>query len=190
MTPFNKKLYIAAGFTTPFVGSGREDELPGKAGKNFDDFLLETAQGTLEQIPNPSLDEGVIGSFMSGKFLNQANLPGFLPFMVPGLQGKYCVAVEGACGTGGRVISTGIRSILSDLANSVFASAFEMQNTVKAVYGADALAGAAFYRKERKEGHAFFFPGIFAERAGAYYRLYGEEKTRQGLAKWKRSLPS
>lgn len=184
MTSFEKKLYIAAGFTTHFVGSRREDDLPAQSQKNFDDFLLETAQGTLAQVPNPNFDEGVIGSFMSGKFLNQANLPGFLPFMVPSLQGKYCVAVEGACGTGGRVISTGVRSLLSGLADSVFGAAFEMQNTVKAVYGADALAGAAFYRKERKSGHAFFFPGIFAERAGAYYRVYGEEKTRQALAKW------
>ena len=95
---------------------------------------------------------------MSARFLNQANLPGFLPFMEPNLLHKPCTGVEGACGTGGRAIATGMRSILSDLANSVFVAAFEMQNTMRSVYGADVLAGAAYYKGERKEGHAYFFP--------------------------------
>ncbi|MFQ5730131.1 MAG: 3-ketoacyl-CoA thiolase, partial [Waddliaceae bacterium] len=55
---------------------------------------------------------------------------------------------------------------------------------MKAVYGADVLAGAAYYRKERKKGYAHFFPGIFSDRAGAYYEKYGYEDTRQGMAKW------
>ena len=35
------------------------------------------------------------------------------------------------------------------------------------------LAGASYYAKERKTGQAYFFPGIFAERAGAYYAQFG-----------------
>ena len=179
-----KKVYAAAGATSVFFGPGRKEFNPSLPMDTFEKYLLETAQGTLSQMPNPQFDEGVIGSFMPALFLNQANIPGFLPFMVPSLDGKPCIGVEGACGTGGRAIGVGIRSLLSDLSEKVFVAGFEVQNSVKSVYGADILAGASYYNGQRKTGHAFFFPGIFAERAGAYYKKYGEALTRKAMAKW------
>ncbi len=184
MRLLRKKIYIGAGYNTTYFGSGRKEFNPNKPMRSFEEYLKETAEGTCEQLPNVNIDEGVIGSFMSGRFIHQANLPGFLPFMVPSLLGKPCTAVEGACGTGGRAIATGIRGILSEFADTVFVAAFEMQNTVKSVYGADVLAGAGYYNKERKKGEAFFFPGLFSERAGAYAKQYGAEITRQAMAKW------
>lgn len=181
---FKKNIYIAAGFNTTYFGSGRKEFNPNKQNPGFETYLKETAEGTLSQVKNVDIDEGIIGSFMAARFLNQANLPGFLPFMVSSLKGKPCTAVEGACGTGGRAIGMGIRSVLSDLADTVFVAAFEVQNVMKAVYVADILAGASYYNKERKEGHGFFFPGVFSERAGAYYEKYGREKTRKAMAKW------
>jgi acetyl-CoA C-acetyltransferase/acetyl-CoA acyltransferase len=166
------------------MGTGRKEFVPGNPQKDFDDYLKETAAGTLAQVENPDIDEGIIGSFMSGRFLKQANLPGFLPFMVPSLAGKPCTGVEGACGTGGRAIAAAARSVLSDLSDAVFVAGFEMQNTMRAVYGADVLAGASFYKEERKKGFAYFFPGIFARRAGAYYEKYGYDDARRGMAKW------
>lgn len=181
---FKKPVYIAAGYNTLYFGPGRKEFNPKLPMPSFESYLEDTARGTLSQVKNSEIDEGLIGSFMAARFLNQANLPGFLPFMVSSLTGKPCTGIEGACGTGGRVLGMGIRSILSDFSDSVFATGFEVQNSVKSVYGADILAGAAYYNKERKNGCAFFFPGIFAERAGAYYAHYGEEKTREGMAKW------
>lgn len=183
MKKFRKKIYAAAGYNTIFMGSGRKEFDPKKPHKEFDVYLKEAGEGVQAQLGHSDFDEGWIGSFMSGRFLKQANLPGFLPYMVPSLLGKPCTGVEGACGTGGRAISAGVRSLLSDQAESVFVAGFEMQNTMKSVYGADVLAGAAFYRKERKTGYAHFFPGIFAERAGAYFKKYGED-SRKGMAKW------
>lgn len=165
------------------MGSGRPEFNP-KNLRPFEEYLKETAEGTAAQMQHVDFDEGVISSFMSGRFINQANLPGFLPFMMPSLRGKPCTAVEGACGSGGRAIAMGVNAILSDTADSVFVAGFEMQNSMKAVYGADVLAGASYYRKERKNGYAHFFPGIFANRAGAYYEKYGYEGTREGMAKW------
>lgn len=184
MKNFRKKIYVAAGYTTIFFGSGRKEFDPTKPLPSFETYLKETAEGTLHQVPNPQCDEGIIGSFMSGRFINQANIPGFLPYMVPDLLGKPCTGIEGACGTGGRAIATAVKSVLSDLSDTVFVAGFEMQNSMKALYGADILAGASYYNKERKTGHAFFFPGIFSERAGAYYERYGYEMTRQAMAKW------
>lgn len=184
MKKLRKKVYIGAGYTTTFFGSGRKEFDPSKPMPSFETYLAETADGTCAQLKKIDLDEGVIGSFMSARFLKQANLPGFLPFMVPSLQGKPCTGVEGACGTGGRAIATAIRSVLSDLSDSVFVAGFEIQNIMKAVYGADVLAGAGYYSKERKSGHAFFFPGVFSERAGAYYQQFGKDLTREAMAKW------
>jgi len=59
----------------------------------------------------------------------------------------------------------------------------EVQNSVKAIYGADILAGAGWFQN-RKNGHAYFFPGQFSDRAGAYYEKFGREYTRKGLARW------
>lgn len=184
MSQLRKRIFAAAGYNTTYFGSGRKEFNPAKEMRPFNEYLQETAQGTCVQVSSVEFDEGVIGSFMSGRFLNQANLPGFLPYMAPSLLGKPCTGVEGACGTGGRAIGVAVRSVLSNLADRVFVAAFEMQNTMKSLYGADVLAGAGYYQKERKSGHAFFFPGVFSERAGAYYQTYGYDHARKGMAKW------
>lgn len=181
---FRKKIYIVAGYNTIFFGSGRQEFDPSKPMRTFDEYLHEAASGTCKQLKNVEIDEGVIGSFMPGRFLKQANLPGFLPFIVPSLLGKPCTGVEGACGTGGRAIATAFRSVLSDMAETVFVVGFEIQNIVKAVYGADILAGAAYYNKERKKGGAFFFPELFSNRAGAYFERYGQDLPRRAMAAW------
>ncbi len=183
MAKLRKRLFAGAGYNTIYYGPGRKEFNP-KELPPYEGYLQETAKGTLGQIPQASFDEGVIGSFMSGKFLNQANLPGFIPFMVPQLEGKPCTAVEGACGTGGRAIAAAANVILADRGEAVFTAAFEMQNGVKSVYGADILAGASYYAGERKQGSAYFFPGIFSERAGAYFNRHNAELARQGMALW------
>jgi len=181
---FKKRLFAAAGATTVFMGPGRKEFNPSQM-PSFEDYLKETANLTLSHLQKPiSIDEGVIGSFMASRFLKQANLPGFLPFMVPALEGKPCFGVEGACGTGGRAIGVAIRSLLAESAQTVFVAGFEIQNVVKSVYGADILAGAAYYNGERQKGHAFFFPGIFSDRAAAYSEKYGAEATRNAMARW------
>lgn len=184
MKSFRKKVYVAAGYNTTYFGPGRKEFDPTKPMPSFESYLKETALGTCQQIPHPHFDEGIIGTFMSARFLNQANIAGFLPFMVPSLLGKPCTGVEGACGTGGRAIAVAVNSILSDQSDAVFVTAFEIQNTMKSAYGADVLAGAGYYRAERKKGHAFFFPGIFSDRAGAYLREYDANLTRQAMARW------
>ncbi len=184
MSSFRKKIYIAAGYNTIYFGPGRPEFDPKKPMPELESYLIETAEGTTKQVPELYVDEGVIGSFMPARFLKQANIPGFLPFMIPSLEGKPCTGIEGACGTGGRTIGMAVRAVLSDMADVVFTAAFEIQNTMKAVYGADVLAGAAYFGKERKRGAAYYFPGIFAERAGAYFRKYGEKYARMGFAKW------
>ena len=184
MKALRKRVYAAAGYNTTYFGSGRREFHPKKPMPVFEDYLKETYRGTADQISAPVFDEGVLTNFGATRFIKQANLPGFLPFAAPSLKGKPCTRVEGACGSGGLGIAAAVRSVLSDLADSVLVIGAEIQNTMKAVYGADVLAAAGYYKKERKNGHAFFFPGVFSDRAGAYAKRYDANLMRRGMAKW------
>jgi acetyl-CoA C-acetyltransferase/acetyl-CoA acyltransferase len=120
---------------------------------------------------------------MASRFNKQAHLGGFFGMIDAGLNYKPASRVEGACASGGLALLSGIRSVLAETAEVSLALGFEVQNTVKALYGADILAGAGWF-PNRKSGHAFFFPGQFSDRAGAYSAKYGKEETRKAMARW------
>jgi len=175
---------MVAGYNTISMGTGRKEFHPKKPRPDMEHYIKEAGQATLEKIGGAkNVDEGVIGNFMASRFNKQANLPAFLPMIDEGLNHKPAISVEGACASGGLALATGIKSILAETADVVLAVGFEVQNTMKAMYGADILAGAG-WMKTRKDGHAYFFPGVFSNRAGAYYEKFGREKTREAMAKW------
>ena len=182
-----KRIYMTAGYNTVSLGTGRKEFHPKKARPGLEHYIKEAGKAVLEQVGGAkNIDESVMGNFMAGRFNKQANLAGFFPYIDEGLRYKPAVRVEGACGSGGMALTTSIKSILAETAEVVLALGVEVQNTYKAIYGADILAGAGWYQN-RKEGHAFFFPGQFSDRAGAYIEKFGEEYTRKGLARWYRN---
>jgi len=179
-----KKVYMAAGYNTVSLGTGRSEFHPRKPRPGLEHYIKEAGQASLKQIGGAkNVDEGVIGNFMAARFNKQGNLPGFIPFVDEGLEWKPSIAVEGACGSGALALATGIKSVLAETADVVLSIGVEVQNTMKAIYGADVLAGAGWFEK-RKTGHAYFFPGQFSNRAGAYYEKYGFDKARAGLSQW------
>lgn len=187
MKKLRKKVYMTAGYNTISLGTGRKEFHPKKPRPGIEHYIKEAGQGTLKQIGGgKNVDEGVIGNFMAPRFNKQANLPGFIPMIDQDLQWKPSISVEGACGSGALALMSGIKSVLAETADVVLTIGVEVQNTVKAIYGADILAGAGWYQ-QRKEGHAYFFPGKFSDRAGAYYEKYGKEKARKGMARWYRN---
>ena len=178
---------MAAGYNTISLGSGRKEFNPKKPRPGLEEYIKEAGQGTLKMVGgSANIDEGVIGNFMAAKFNNQGNLAALIPFIDEGLKWKPSCRVEGACCSGGLALVTAIKSVLAETAETVLALGVEVQNTVKAVYGADILAGAGWY-KERKAGHAYFFPGKFSDRAGDYFKKFGHERTRKGMARWYRN---
>lgn len=182
-----KKIYMTAGYNTISMGTGRSEFHPKKPRPDLEDYIKEAGQNVLEQIGGAAnVDECVIANFIASRYNKQGNLAAFFPYIDPGLTHKPCVRVEGACATGGLGLATGIKSVLAETAEVVLVVGVEVQNSVKAVYGADILSAAGWY-KERKEGHAHFFPGKFSDRAGAYFQKYGREKTRQAMALWYRN---
>ena len=182
-----KKIYMTAGYNTISLGTGRKEFHPKKARPGLEHYIKEAGTGTLAQIGGgKNVDECVIGNFMAARFNKQANLPGFFPMIDKDLLWKPAVAVEGACASGGLALATGIKSVLAETADVVLSIGVEVQNTVKAIYGADILAGAGWFG-DRKKGHAYYFPGKFSDRAGAYFDKYGRDKTRKALARWYRN---
>lgn len=184
MKKLRKKVYMTAGYNTISLGTGRREFNPKKSRPGIEHYIKEAGQGVLKQIGGAkNVDESVIGNFMAGRFNSQGHLDGFIPMIDKELVMKPSVRVEGACASGGLSLVTGIRNILAETAEVSLSLGFEVQNTVKAIYGADILALAGWFQK-RKQGHAYFFPGQFSDRAGAYYEKYGYDRTRTGMARW------
>ncbi|MEI6122838.1 MAG: 3-ketoacyl-CoA thiolase [Bacteroidota bacterium] len=184
MTKIRRKIYLVAGYNTISMGTGRKEFNPKKERPGLEEYLKEAGQGVLKQIGGAAnVDECVVGNFIGARFNKQANMAGFFPYIDEGLKYKPCIRVEGACGTGALALVSGMKSVLAETAEVVLVLGVEVQNTVKAIYGADILA-AAGWAKERKDGHAYFFPGKFSDRAGVYYEKFGKEKTRKAMAKW------
>ena len=185
MRKLRKSIYIAAGYNTMSFGSGRKEFNPRKPRPGVEHYVNEAGRGVIDQISDPNvIDEAVIGNFMAERFNRQGHLNALIPDIHPSLLYKPCTRVEGACGSGGLAWVTAMKVILADLADVVLALGVEVQNTVKAIYGADILAGAGHYAGERKNGHAYFFPSKFDERAAACYEKFGHEYIRKAMAFW------
>lgn len=182
-----RKVYMIAGYNTISMGTGRKEFNPKKERPGLEEYMKEAGQAVLSQIGGAvNVDECVVGNFIAARFNKQANLAGFFPYIDEGLRYKPAIRVEGACGTGALALVTGIKSILAETSDVTLVIGVEVQNTVKAIYGADILAAAGWF-KERKDGHAYFFPGKFSDRAGACFDKFGRDKTRRAMARWYRN---
>jgi acetyl-CoA C-acetyltransferase len=184
MKNLRKKIYITAGYNTISLGTGRKEFHPKKPRPGIEHYIDEAGKATLKMIGGgKNIDESVVGNFMAARFNKQAHLNAFFPMIDENLKYKPANRVESACASGGQALLSGIKSVLADTADAVLVLGVEVQNTVKAIYGADILAGAGWFQ-ERKNGQSYFFPGQFSDRAGAYYEKFGQEKARKAFAKW------
>jgi len=187
MNRLRRRVYMTAGSNTVSMGTGRKEFHPEKPRPGLEHYIQEAGRGVLQKVGGAAyIDEGVIGNFMAARFNNQGHLAALIPSIDEGLLWKPCSRVEGACCSGALSLVAGVKSVLAETAEMVLSVGVEVQNTVKAIYGADILATAG-WRAERKNGHAYFFPGKFSDRAGAYFAAYGRERTRKAMARWYRN---
>jgi acetyl-CoA acetyltransferase len=181
----NEKVYVAAGSYTVSLGTGRKEFNPRKPRPGLEHYIQEAGRGVLAQMKDPDvIDECVIGNFMAARFCRQGNLAALMPTIHPSLAFKPSTRTEGACGSGGLAVYTAIKTVLAGLADVVLVVGTEVQNTVKAIYGADILAGAGHYASQRKAGHAYFFPAMFSDRAGVCFQRFGHDKVRKAMTQW------
>jgi acetyl-CoA acetyltransferase len=187
MNKLRRRVYVAAGANTVSMGTGRKEFHPKKPRPGLEHYIREAGRGVLQQVGGAAnVDEGTIGNFMAARFNGQGNLAALIPAIDDGLRWKPCTRVEGACASGALALVAAIKSVLAETSEMTLAVGVEVQNTVKAIYGADILATAG-WAQERKAGHAYFFPGKFSDRAGAYFDKYGRERTRKAMARWYRN---
>ncbi len=180
-----KKVYATCGCNTISLGTGRKEFHPKKPRPGLEYYIQDAGKSVIAQINDPeNIDEGIIANFMAARFNKQGNLAALIPTIHPSLEYKPHTRVEGACGSGGLGLLTSIKSVASEISDVVLTIGVEVQNTYKAIYGADILGGAGHYLSQRKNGHAYFFPGQFSDRAGACYEKFGYEYMRKGMASW------
>lgn len=185
MKKLRKPIYLAAGEYTLSLGTGRSEFNPKKPRPGLEHYIAEAGKATVAHLPDAGLvEEAAIGNFMAGRFNRQGHLGAMLSLVDERYRYRPSIRVEGACASGGLAIATAIKSVLADQSDIALALGVEVQNTVKAIYGADILAAAGHYSAERKNGHAYFFPSKFSDRAGAYKQRFGEEKTWAAMGRW------
>ncbi|MCU0225011.1 MAG: 3-ketoacyl-CoA thiolase [Acidobacteria bacterium] len=185
MKSLRKPVYLVCGDYTMSFGTGRKEFNPKKSRPGLEHYIAEAGQAVVGQLPDPTVvDEGYVGNFMAARFNHQGHLGAMFALVHPSFEYKPSTRVEGACCSGGLSVASAVKSVLADASDVVLALGVEVQNTVKAIYGADILAGAGHYAGERKNGHAYFFPAKFSDRAGAYKERFGEKGTWEGMGRW------
>lgn len=185
MKTLRKPVYLACGDYTVSLGTGRKEFNPKKPRPGLEHYIAEAGKKVLARLNSPEVvDEGFVGNFMAARFNHQGHLGAMLALVHPSLAYKPSTRVEGACASGGLAVASSIKSVLSDASDAVLCIGVEVQNTVKAIYGADILAGAGHYAGERKNGHAYFFPAKFSDRARAYKEKFGEAGAWEAMGRW------
>ncbi len=169
-----RDVFVVGGAHTPYLGKFHPDFI----WKKHPDFGTRTNPNTEQYIrtivadtfaatgaTGALVDKAFIGNFAGELFDNQGHLGAFVAAADPGLVGKPITRVEAACASGGLALSNGVDAIRAG-ADIVLVLGAEVQTTRNAMDGADYLARAAHYSRQR-EIDPFTFPALFARRIKA-----------------------
>jgi len=175
-----RRIFIAGGALTPFIGKGHPDFI----WKKHPDFGVKenpTMEGLLQSAVDGAIaDTGVdpaavdrlyIGNFVGELFCNQGHLGAALAGTHPAFANKPAARLEGACASGGLAFLAGVDAIRAG-ENTVLVAGVEVQTTQSARVGADYLARASHYSRQRSIDE-FTFPALFARRTKAYREAFG-----------------
>ena len=183
-----RPVYVAGGAHTPYIGKFHPDFV----WKGHPDFgtrdnpdteayirqVVPAALGGLG-VDGTVVDKAYIGNFAGGLFDNQAHLGPFLAAADAGLRGKPAARMEGACASGGLALAAGIDAVRAG-ADVVLIVGAEVQTTRNAKDGADFLARASHYKRQRGLD-PFTFPALLAKRVKR--AVEGGEVTMDDLAR-------
>lgn len=177
----SRRVFLIGGAHTPFIGKGHPDFV----WKNHPDFG-KRENPTLEEhlqkavvdaiaatgVDPDRIDRGYVGNFVGELFCKQGHLGAALAGSHPALANKPMARLEGACASGGLALVAAVDAIRAGAADTVLVSGVEVQTTESARTGADYLARAAHYRRQRSIDD-FTFPALFARRTKAYREAFG-----------------
>eukprot|EP00331_Platyophrya_macrostoma_P019322 CAMPEP_0176461958 /NCGR_PEP_ID=MMETSP0127-20121128/34968_1 /TAXON_ID=938130 /ORGANISM="Platyophrya macrostoma, Strain WH" /LENGTH=425 /DNA_ID=CAMNT_0017853757 /DNA_START=30 /DNA_END=1307 /DNA_ORIENTATION=- len=166
-----RKVFIAGGVITPFIGKNSPNYIDKKHpefGKNRNPTIEEfIAIATNDALDNAKVDASLvdriaIGNFTGELFVNQGHLGAAVTGSHPELMNKPAMRVEGACASGALAVQVCYDAIKAG-ADVALAVGAEVQTTVPARTGGDYLARVSHYARQRALDD-FTFPCMFARR--------------------------
>jgi acetyl-CoA acyltransferase len=175
-----RRVFIAGGSITPFIGKGHPDfiwkrhpDFGVKENPTLDALLQSAVDGAIADtgVDPERVDRLYIGNFVGELFCNQGHLGAALAGTHPAFANKPSARLEGACASGGLAFLAGVDAIRAG-ENTVLVAGVEVQTTQSARIGADYLARAAHYSRQRSIDE-FTFPALFARRTQAYRDAFG-----------------
>ena len=175
-----RSAYVAGGDHTPFIGKFHPDfiwkghpEFGKRQNPTIEEHLHRAVRDALAQcgVPASAIQKGYVGNFTGEIFAQQGHLGASLAAADPAFRHKPFSRVEGACASGGLALAAAVDAIGAGY-DVVLAAGVEVQTTLSAKEGADALARAAHYPTQRGID-PFTFPCMFARRAKAYSQAFG-----------------
>lgn len=175
-----RRVFLLGGANTTFLGKGHPDYI----WKNHPDFGKREnpdLEALLSQAVNAAIagtgvdaeriERGYIGNFVGELFVKQGHLGAALAGSHPALENKPMMRLEGACASGGLALSCAVDAIRAGTDVALVAGV-EVQTTESARVGADYLARAAHYKRQRSIDE-FTFPALFGRRTKAYREAFG-----------------
>lgn len=176
----SRPVFVLGGAHTTFIGKFHPDFI-WKKHKDFgkrenpglEDYLARVTTDALAAVGARAsdMDRCYVGNFVGELFNCQGHLGALLVAAQPGLAYKPAARLEGACASGGLAVLAGVDAIGAG-ADLVLCVGVEVQTTFNAREGADFLARAAHYPRERSID-PFTFPCLFARRMKAYFERHG-----------------
>ena len=175
-----RRVFIAGGSITPFIGKGHPDfiwkrhpDFGVKENPTLDALLQSAVDGAIADtgLDPERVDRLYIGNFVGELFCNQGHLGAALAGTHPAFANKPSARLEGACASGGLAFLAGVDAIRAG-EDTILVAGVEVQTTQSARIGADYLARAAHYSRQRSIDE-FTFPALFARRTQAYRDAFG-----------------
>ena len=165
-----RRVFVLGGDSTPYIGKGHPAFVKGKHG--IEDYVKSAVGGALRStgVAGDAVDRICVGNGFGQLFCSQGHLGAAAAGADPGLRGKPSARFEAACASGGVAFEGGVQAIKAG-ADVVLVLGVEVQTTLSSRGGADALATAADYTRQR-ELDQFLWPAMFAKKAQAYFEKY------------------
>lgn len=176
----NRRIFVLGGHITPFIGKKHPDfiwkrhpDFGTRENPTLEQTISAAVNGALEATGTPAaaIEKAWIGNFVGELFSNQGHLGAAVVGSHPDLMYKPVMRVEGACASGGLAVASAVDAIRAGH-DVVMAVGAEVQTTASARIGADYLARASHYARQRPIDE-FTFPAMFAARAKAYRQTHG-----------------
>ncbi len=175
-----RRAFVLGGAHTPFIGKGHPDfiwkkhpDFGKRDNPTIHQLLHQAVRDALAAtgVPAEQVDRLYVGNFVGELFVRQGHLGSALVGAHPAFAGKPAARLEAACASGGLAVLAGLDAIAAG-ADTVLVAGVEVQTSESARVGADYLARAADYDRQRGIDD-FTFPALFARRIKACHEAFG-----------------